>query len=168
MAALGFEANLATVMSDKVKEFRILHFATHAIVDNRRPELSGLVLSLVDSAGRPQSGFLGIEDIYNMSLPVDLVVLSACDTALGKDIPGEGLTGLTHAFLYAGASRVLASLWEVEDRATAELMGWFYAGMEQKSMTPAAALRSAQIKMWQQPRRRAPSYWASFEIQGEY
>jgi len=95
-------------------------------------------------------------------------VLSACETGLGKDIRGEGLIGLTRGFMYAGASRVVASLWNVDDVATAELMGRFYKGMEKDGLRPAAALRQAQIQMWKQKDWSAPYYWAAFQVQGEW
>ena len=128
-----------------------MHFATHGLLNSEHPELSGLVLSLVDQQGRPQDGFLQLQDIYNLNLPADLVVLSACETGLGKEIRGEGLMGLTRGFMYAGASRVIASLWKVDDVATAELMKRLYHGMLTEGLQPAAALRQSQIEMWKQP-----------------
>src|SRR6202020_3425054 len=100
------------------------------LLDGAHPELSGLVFSMVDKTGRPQNGFLDLQDVYNLTIPADLVVLSACETGLGKEISGEGLVGLTRGFMYAGASRVVASLWRVSDVGTAELMGCFYTAME--------------------------------------
>jgi CHAT domain-containing protein len=127
------------------------------------------VLSLVDEQGQPQDGFLRLHDIYNLKLPVELVVLSACQTALGKDIKGEGLVGLTRGFMYAGAPRVVASLWKVDDKATAELMKLFYQGMLGKEkLRPAEALRAAQVAMWKQKRWQSPYYWAAFVMQGEW
>lgn len=134
----------------------------------RHPELSGLVLSLVDERGNPQNGFLGLEDIYNLNLPADLVVLSACDTALGKEINGEGLIGLTRGFMYAGAGRVMASLWSIDDRATAELMRHFYGALLREGKAPAAALRDAQLRMRENEHWHSPYFWASFQIQGDY
>jgi len=166
--ALDFSASRATAMSADLGRFRIVHFATHGLLDSENPELSGLVLSLVDQQGKQQDGFLQLQDIYNLNLPVDLVVLSACETGLGKEIQGEGLVGLTRGFMYAGASRVVASLWKVSDVATAELMERFYKSMEQEKMRPAAALRKAQMQMWQQKRWHDPYYWAGFELQGEW
>jgi len=96
------------------------------------------------------------------------VVLSACQTGLGKEIEGEGLVGITRGFIHAGASRVLATLWNAEDEATAELMAHFYRAMEQDQLHPAAALRQAQIHMWQQKRWSDPYYWAGFQMQGEW
>ena len=123
-----------------------MHFATHGLLDSEHPDLSGLVLSLVDEKGTPQDGFLRLHEIYNLRLPVDLVVLSACQTALGREIRGEGLVGLTRGFMYAGAARVVASLWQVDDESTAELMKRFYRG-DAEGRPPAggrAARRAAR------------------------
>jgi CHAT domain-containing protein/Tfp pilus assembly protein PilF len=166
--ALDFRANRTTATSAELSNYRIVHFATHALLNSKHPELSGLVLSLVDEHGRPQSGFLGLEDIYNLNLPAELVVLSACETALGKGVEGEGIVGLTRGFMYAGASRVMASLWNIDDRATADQMKYFYRALVGQEMTPAAALRAAQLKMRQHPRWSSPYFWATFQIQGEW
>jgi CHAT domain-containing protein len=127
-----------------------------------------LVLSLVDEKGKPQDGFLQLEDIYNLKLPVELVVLSGCETGLGENVSGEGLIGMTRAFMYAGASRIVASLWSVNDVATADFMTLFYKAMLRDKLQPPAALRKAQIEMRQQRRWNSPYYWAAFEIQGEW
>jgi CHAT domain-containing protein/Tfp pilus assembly protein PilF len=166
--ALGFDASRAQATSPGLSQYRNVHFATHGVLDSRRPELSKLVLTLYDEKGKPQDGFLRLNDIYSLHLNADLVVLSACRTALGKEIRGEGLVGLTRGFMYAGAARVVASLWSVEDRATAELMGSFYRAMLRRKLSPAAALRQAQIEMAAQPGRKSPYYWAGFSIQGEW
>jgi CHAT domain-containing protein len=168
MLALDFEANRGMATSAALAKYRIVHFATHGILDNRHPELSGLVLSLVNKEGKPQDGFLKLQDIYNLRLPVDLVVLSGCETGLGEQVNGEGLLSLTRGFMYAGASRVVASLWNVSDIATASLMSDFYKAMEHDGMPPAEALRVAQIKMWKQKQWSAPYYWAAFQIQGDW
>jgi CHAT domain-containing protein len=165
---LDFKANRAAATSPELAQYRIVHFATHGLLDSEHPELSGLVLSLVDKQGRPENGFLELQDIYNLNLPVDLVVLSACETGLGKEINGEGMIGLTRGFMYAGATRVVASLWKVSDVATAELMERFYRAMEVDRLPAAAALRAAQIQMWKQKHRRSPYFWAAFQIQGEW
>ena len=128
----------------------------------------GVVLSLVDEQGRPQNGFLRLYDIYNLKLQADLVVLSACQTGLGKDIKGEGLVGLTRGFMYAGAPRVVSSLWQIEDRASAELMRRFYEAMLARHLPPAVALRTAQVSMWKDKRWREFYYWAAFTIQGDW
>jgi CHAT domain-containing protein/tetratricopeptide (TPR) repeat protein len=166
--ALDFEANRGFVTSRELTRYRIVHFATHGLLDNEHPELSGLVLSLVDEQGRPQDGFIELQDIYNLNLAADLVVLSACDTALGKQVEGEGVIGLTRGFMYAGASTVISSLWKVEDFATAKLMTSFYHFTEQQKMRPAAALRAAQLELWKQKHWAAPYYWAAFTLQGEW
>ncbi len=129
LAAVDFAASRASATSPELDHYSIIHFATHGLINNQHPELSGVVLSLVDEQGRPQDGFLRLYDIYNLKLEANLVVLSACQTALGKQIKGEGLVGLTRGFMYAGAPRVVASLWQVDDRATAQLMGRFYEAM---------------------------------------
>lgn len=166
--AVDFDASRATATSPELSQYRIVHFATHGLLDSVHPELSGLVFSMVDKNGRPQNGFLELQDIYNLNLPADLVVLSACETGLGKEISGEGLVGLTRGFMYAGASRVMASLWKVSDAGTAALMAEFYRALEKDNLPPAAALRAAQIKMWRQKRWRNPYYWAAFQLQGEW
>jgi hypothetical protein len=168
MRALDFQASRETAMSPALGGYRVVHFATHGLLNSEHPELSGLVFSLVDNHGRPQDGFLELQDIYNLNLPVNLVVLSGCETGLGKEIKGEGLIGLTRGFMYAGSSRVVASLWSVSDQATAELMAAFYRAMERDKMAPAAALRAAQIEISKQDMWRSPYYWAGFEIQGEW
>jgi CHAT domain-containing protein/Tfp pilus assembly protein PilF len=168
IAALDFAASRTTALSPELAQYRIIHFSTHGMMDSKHPELSGLVLSLVDHNGKVQHGFLNLQDIYNLNLNAELVVLSACQTGLGKEVRGEGLIGLTRGFMYAGAKRVVASLWNVEDQATAELMGEFYKAMEQNGRRPAAALRDAQIAIWQQKRWSSPYYWAAFQVHGEW
>jgi len=167
--ALGFDASRETAVGDEVRRYRIVHFATHAVLNSEHPELSGVVLSLFDRSGRPQDGLLRLHDVYRLRLPAELVVLSACQTALGKEIKGEGLIGLTRGFMHAGAPRVVASLWKVDDRATAELMRRFYEGMLGPGrLPPAAALRAAQIEMSKTAMWRQPYYWAGFLLQGEW
>jgi CHAT domain-containing protein/tetratricopeptide (TPR) repeat protein len=168
LKAIDFKASRATALSPELGEYRIVHFATHGVLNSENPALSCIVLSLVDEQGRPQDGYLRLHDIYNLNLSADLVVLSACNTALGKDIKGEGLVGLVRGFMYAGAPRVVASLWKVDDEATAELMKHFYRQMFQENQTPAAALRAAQIALRQQKRWQSPYYWAAFTLQGEW
>jgi CHAT domain-containing protein len=166
--ALDFAANREAATSEDIGQYQIVHFATHGILNSRNPELSGIVLSLVDGQGRPQNGFLRLHEIYNLRLSAELVVLSACQTGLGKEIRGEGLIGLARGFMYAGAPRLVASLWQVDDKATGELMKRFYQGMLDRKLTAAAALRAAQIEMWRQKDWQSPYYWASFAIQGEW
>jgi len=167
---LDFDVNYRTATSAELGEYRFVHFATHGLLDTEYPELSGILLSLVDREGKPQeNGILRLGDIYNLRMPVQMVSLSACETALGKSIRGEGLVGLTRGFMYAGAPRVMASLWKVEEQATAELMKTFYEGvLGKQQLRPAAALRQAQIEMWRGPNRKAPYYWSAFVMQGEW
>ncbi len=146
----------------------MVHFATHGILNSQHPELSGVVLSLFDETGKPQNGFLRLHDIFNLKLPAELVVLSACETGLGEDIKGEGLIGLTRGFMYAGSPRVVVSLWSVDDQATSELMKKFYSFMLQDGLKPAAALRAAQVEMWRNPSYQSPYFWAAFTLQGEW
>lgn len=168
MMALDFDSNKTAVLDPKLRDYRIIHFATHSLLNNEHPELSGIVMSLVNRRGEPQDGFVRLLDIYNLDLNADLVVLSGCKTALGKNIRAEGLVGLTRGFMYAGAARVMASLWNVDDEATAELMRQFYRAMLVEGQRPAAALRSAQVWMQQHKRWRSPYYWAGFVLQGEW
>jgi CHAT domain-containing protein len=168
LKATDFKASRATATSDELSQYRIVHFATHALLNSWRPDLSGLVFSLVDETGKPQDGFMRLHEIYNLKLSADLVVLSACQTGLGKEIKGEGLVGLARGFMYAGAPRVVASLWPVNDAATAELMKRFYSGMLKNGLRPAAALRAAQLEMMKLPAWRSPYFWGAFVLQGEW
>jgi CHAT domain-containing protein len=167
LKAVGFEANREKVLGPELAHYRIVHLATHGLINNEHPELSGIVLSLFDRQGNSRDGFLRLHDIYNLRLPADLVVLSACSPGLGKDVKGEGLIGLTRGFMYAGASGVVASLWKVDDDATATLMKGFYEAMFQRGLSPAAALRDSQLAMSRQEKWQAPYYWAGFVIQGQ-
>jgi CHAT domain-containing protein len=166
--ASGFEASRETLDGLDLSQYSILHFATHGVLDPKAPEHSGFVLSMVDLMGHRQDGFITMQDVYRLHAPVDLVVLSACRTGLGEEVKGEGLIGLTRGFMYAGASTVVASLWKVDDEATAELMKHFYGNMLQKGMRPAEALRSAQNTLRQNPAWQSPHYWAGFVLQGEF
>ena len=168
LKALDFRANRAMATSGELGKYRYVHFATHGYLDTTRAGLSAIVLSLYDAEGKPQDGFLRTHDIYNLKLPAELVVLSACETGLGKDVRGEGLEGLTRGFMYAGARRVVVSLWNVNDKATAALMQRLYTGMLRSNKTPAAALRVAQIEMLRAGQWQSPYYWAPFVMQGEW
>ncbi len=168
LSALDFQASRETATSASLSQYRIVHFATHGLLNSRQPALSGLVLSLVTAKGAPANGFLQAYEIYNLKLGADLVVLSACQTALGKEVRGEGLLGLTRAFMYAGAPRVVATLWPVPDVATAELMKRFYRAMLVDHVAPAAALRLAQESLRHEARWSAPYYWAGFTLQGDW
>ncbi|MFN6538066.1 MAG: CHAT domain-containing protein [Nostoc sp. EkiNYC01] len=166
--AFGFDANYNWATNDQLSQYKILHFATHGFLDSTEPELSGIVLSLIDKQGKSQRGFLRLADIFNLNFPAELVVLSACQTGLGEEVKGEGLVGLTRGLMYAGAARVVVSLWNVDDEATSLLMSQFYSQMLQQGKTPAAALRAAQLKMWSQEKWRNPYSWSAFTLLGEW
>jgi CHAT domain-containing protein len=166
-AALDFSANRQLAMSRELSEYRYIHFATHGFLNTTHPELSGIVLSMIDEEGKEVNGMLRSQDIFNLKLPAELVTLSGCRTGLGKEIRGEGLVGLTRGFMYAGAARVLVSLWDVSDEATADLMSNFYSAMIKEKLTPAAALKTAQARMAKGKRWSSPYYWAAFTLQGE-
>jgi CHAT domain-containing protein/tetratricopeptide (TPR) repeat protein len=168
LKATDFKASRALALSQQLSQYRIVHFATHGLLNSERPELSGLVFSLIDKEGKPLDGFLRLHEIYNLQLNADLVVLSACETGLGKEIKGEGLIGLTRGFMYSGAPRVVASLWNVDDFATAELMKLFYQRMLKDGQPAGAALRAAQLELSGQKRWASPYFWAGFVLQGEW
>jgi CHAT domain-containing protein len=168
LKALDFTASRETVFKSKLDQYRIIHFATHGLLNSQHPSLSGIVLSLYDEQGRPIDGFVRAHEIYNLKLNAELVVLSACRTALGSEIRGEGLVSLTRGFMYAGTPSVVASVWDVRDEATSELMSRFYERMFKGGKRPAAALREAQVSLWKEKRWAAPYYWAGFVLQGEW
>jgi CHAT domain-containing protein/Tfp pilus assembly protein PilF len=169
LLAMGFDATRSLLESQRLSKYRFIHFATHGLMNSNHPELSGLILSLYTPDRKKIDGFLRMHEIYKLELPADMVVLSACQTGIGKEIKGEGLVGLTRGFMYAGASRVVASLWKVDDAATAALMAHFYRCLLQEKLSPSAALRQAQLRTMKQNRRwRSPYYWAAFVLQGEY
>lgn len=167
-AALGFEANRSAAMAGDLVKYRIIHFATHSYLDSTNPKLSSIALSMLDREGRSQNGYLRAHEVFNLRLAAELVVLSGCRTGLGKEVKGEGLYGMTRGFMYAGAKRVVVSLWDVQDQATARLMSDFYRELiGAKRAAPPAALRAAQIAIWRDGRWQAPYYWAGFVLQGE-
>ena len=168
LEALGAEASRELVLSGTLRGYRYVHFAAHAVFDRRRPERSGIVLSPIGGDGRPRDGLLRLDDVYGLELTADLVVLSACRTALGREVRGEGRVGLTEGFFQAGAAAVVASLWSPDDRATAALMERFYRGMLRRGLAPAAALREAQLAISRERAWRAPYFWAAFVLQGDW
>jgi CHAT domain-containing protein/Tfp pilus assembly protein PilF len=165
--ALDFQANKDVVTSPQLANYQIVHFATHGLLNSQNPELSGLVFSLFDKNGKEQDGFLRLNDIFNLDLPAELVVLSACQTGLGEEVKGEGLVGLTRGFMYAGAKRVVVSLWSVNDVGTSELMTRFYQKMLKQNLKPAQAMREAQLEMMK-TQWSAPYYWGAFTVQGDW
>ena len=166
--ALDYDATRQAVLATDWRQFSIAHFAAHSLIDLQRPELSGIVLSLYDRQRHSQDGFLRLDDIYNLDMPVQLVVLSTCDSAVGKTIGSEGAFSLARAFFYAGTPRVLASLWPIDDRATARFMELFYRALLVEHQSAPAAVRTAQRQMASDPRWRAPYYWAGFVVQGDW
>jgi CHAT domain-containing protein len=166
--AFDFDASREAATDPELGRYRYLHFATHGFLDSIHPELSAIVLSLFDARGAPQDGFLRANEIFKLKLAADVVVLSACQTGLGKDVKGEGLIGLTRGFMYAGAPRVVVTLWSVDDVATAELMTRFYRSMLRENMSAAKALQAAQVSMLKEKRFGAAFYWAGFTLQGEW
>jgi hypothetical protein len=171
LQAFGFDANYNWATSKNLNQYQILHFATHGFVNPEQPELSGIVLSLFNKDGEQIPGYLRLADLFEQDYPAELIVLSACETGLGKNVSGEGLVGLTRGLMYAGASRVALSLWIVDDEGTSVLMQEFYKQMLQESKTPTQALRAAQRKLWSNPewrKWRNPYYWAAFTLQGEW
>lgn len=173
LEAVDFAANRALALSPELSQYRIVHLATHALINTVHPALSGIVLSLVDERGQPQNGFLSALEIYNLKLASELVVLSACQTGLGKEVRGEGLIGLTQSFLYAGTPRVVVSLWSMQDKATAVLMKRYYQQLLSpkpagQPASPAALLRATQLEMKRSGRWPSPYFWAGFTLQGEW
>jgi CHAT domain-containing protein/Tfp pilus assembly protein PilF len=169
LQAFDFDANYNWVTSKQLSQYRFLLFATHGFADSINPELSGIVLSLVDKQGKPtDKGYLRLGDIFNLDFAADLIVLSACETGLGKNVNGEGLVGLTRGLMYAGAERVAVSLWQVNDAGTSELMQEFYSQMLKQGKSPTVALRAAQMKLWQDSKWQNPYYWSAFTLQGEW
>jgi len=166
--ATGFDASREKVLDMDLDQYRYVHFATHGLIDSRYPALSSLALSLYDANGNSKQGLLRLHDIYDLRLNADVVVLSACETALGREIRGEGLVGITQGFMYAGARRLLVSLWKVDDRATSELMVRFYESLIIDHVEPSAALRGAQISISKNSRWVDPYYWAGFVLLGDW
>jgi CHAT domain-containing protein len=164
---MGFDANREAILDGSIARERIIHFATHGMMDTRHPEMSGLVLSMFNKKGEYQDGYLRLSDVYNLKLSADLVVLSSCESALGKDLGSEGIMGLPRAFLYAGARRVIVSLWKIDDEATVPLMKMFYSRL-QRGEDPARALRGAQLDLLKNTQLSDPYYWAGFILEGDY
>ncbi|MEL7310830.1 MAG: CHAT domain-containing tetratricopeptide repeat protein [Pseudomonadota bacterium] len=164
----GFSANTTALQSDDFENASIVHLATHGFADDETPARTGVMFSLFDETGKSTPGFVGLRDVYELRMNAELVTLSACDTALGRELAGEGLLGLTQGFMYAGARRVVASLWPASDRATAELMEHFYTGLLRDGLAPDAALAAAKVKLRQNRRFRDPYYWSAFTLHGDW
>ncbi len=162
--AQGFDANIETILSPAMQKYRIWHLATHGVYDETMPEFSGLVFSMVGPDGSPRFGFLKAHDIGSLKVPAELVVLSACDSASGENVNGEGVMGLSYAFLRAGAKQVISTLWSVEDAESKELMVAFYKEFMRNGRNAAESLRRSQIKLMRNPATSAPYYWAGFTL----
>jgi CHAT domain-containing protein len=163
---LDFDANETNLSARKLDGYRILHFATHGLLDAERPQFTGLALSLVGQTGA--DGFLRVDEVFNLRLGSPLVMLSACETGLGKERRGEGVIGLTRAFMYAGAPTVGVSLWSVGDKSTAELMPEFYRRLLAENDGAPAAMRASQLALIAGKRYSAPFYWSPFVIVGDW
>jgi len=167
---LGEEATKRAVLSAKMKEYRYVHFATHGLCNEEKPQFSGLVLS----PDAEDDGFLQTFEVFNIELNADMVVLSACQTGLGKIVSGEGVVGLARAFMYAGTPTVCVSLWNVGDESTAELMQKFYEQLITRSsncgssIDKAEALRQAKLEMIQGGQWSSPHHWAPFILMGDW
>jgi CHAT domain-containing protein len=160
----GAAASRQRVGTAGLERYRIVHFATHAIADTQDPALALLALSRFDANGQRIEGELRALDIAQMRISADLVALSACDTAVGREIAGEAPLGLSQAFLRSGAKAVLATLWQVPDTSTALLMQEFYRELLLNTRTPAAALALAQNRVRGRARWSDPYYWAGFQL----
>ena len=167
---LDFAASRKTATSPDLSQYRYVHFSTHGFLNSVHPELSGIVLSLVNERGESQDGFLRAHEIFNLKLPAELVVLSACQTGIGREVKGEGMVSLTRGFMYAGAPRVVVSLWSVSDLGTEKLMVRFYHELMKEGKPPGAALRAAQLSLMTDKDKRwaEPFYWAPFIVQGDW
>lgn len=159
-------ASKARLLEEGLHRYAYLHIATHGLVDTQDPSRSALVLSRFDDAGRPVDGYLSLGELEHLELGARLVVLSACHSASGRELRGEGVLGLARGFLNAGVPRVVASRWTVEDGVTRDLMTSFYAKIWRDGLSPAAALRAAQLELWR--RGLAPYHWAAFSFHGEW
>ena len=165
---LDLDANEDNLGTRDISKYRIIHVATHGLLNAERPQFTGVVLSLVGNKSR--DGFVRTDEVFNLRLGSPLVMLSACETGLGKEKRGEGVIGLTRAFMYAGAPTVGVSLWSVADKSTADLMTDFYQRLLSTSTpaTTSGALRGAQLAMISGKKYSAPFYWAPFVLVGDW
>ncbi len=164
----GFSATREQFLNSNFSQYRILHLATHGLIDETRPELSGIVFSRFDKRRQRLNEFVRLHDIYSLKINADLVVLSACETSVGKDVRGEGLLSLNNGFLQIGAKSVLSTLWKVDDKATLQFMQIFYGILGDEDITVANALRKTQIEMRETRQFESPYYWAAFTLQGDF
>jgi CHAT domain-containing protein len=168
MDATGWKATKAALQSPDLNRFKYIHIAAHSILNDAYPDLSSLVLSRWDSNGKPLDGSVRLRDVYNLKLSAELVVLSACDTGLGKEVRGEGLISMVRAFMSIGTPRVLATLWKVDDEQTSAFMTEFYRQLLDKQRSPAEAVRGAQRALLQKAGTQSPYFWAGFQLHGDW
>jgi CHAT domain-containing protein len=162
---LGSESTENVIKSEQLRRYRRIHFATHSLIDETSPSRSAVVLTLAGDSD--EDGFLEVDEIADLDLDCDLVVLSACQTARGQLLSGEGILGLTRAFIFAGARSVVVSQWRVSDISTGQLMKSFYQNIV-GNLGNAAALRSAKLQMLRsETETRHPYYWAAFILIGK-
>lgn len=164
----GFEVNRRNLTTANLADYRFIHIAAHGLFNNSHPENSGLLVSQFNEYGQKDNGFVSLQDIFHMHLKADLVVLSTCQSGLGEDFSGEGLSGLKHGFFYAGAKSAIVSLWQVDDESTASLMRNFYQELLENELSAPAALREAKRKIYRQSGWEHPYYWAAFTLHGDY
>lgn len=164
---LDLNASESNLEARDISKYRVIHVATHGLLDAERPQFTGLVLSLVGN--QKGDGFVRTDEVFNLRLGSPLVMLSACETGLGKEKRGEGVMGLTRAFMYAGAPTVGVSLWSVADKSTADLMTEFYKRLlASDSASSSASMREAQLAMINGKKYSAPFYWAPFVLVGDW
>ena len=161
---IGKDASESKLKQLPLDQYRRIHFACHGYIDEVRPQFSALVLGTESGSG--EDGYLTMREVFDLKLNSDLVVLSACSTGLGKQMRGEGVTGLTRAFLLAGTPSVIVSLWNVNDKSSSVLMTAFYKSLEQKQLSKAAALQAARLKLIESGNYSHPYYWAPFILIG--
>ncbi len=163
---MDLNASEDNVHNRDMNNYRVIHIATHGLLDAQRPQFTGVVLSLVGN--KSNDGFLRTDEIFNLRMNPALVMLSACETGLGKEKRGEGVIGLTRAFMYAGAPTVGVTLWSVADKSTADLMTDFYKRFLGSGNSAPGAMRNAQLSMISARKYSAPFYWAPFVLVGEW
>ncbi len=164
---LGKDATEENVKKEnRFSGYNYIHFATHGLIDENNPDLSSLVLTKDNNSN--EDGLLTASEIFNLKLNANLVVLSACQTGLGKLVRGEGMVGLTRAFMYAGTPSVLVSLWSVSDNSTSVLMGEFYKNLIRNKLSKTDALRKAQMTLLSDKKLAHPFYWAPFVLIGDW
>jgi CHAT domain-containing protein len=168
LRATDFKANIDQLLQVPLSNYRFVHFGTHGVADSTNVQASGLVLSLINECGQPREGYISLGQIYNLHLAADAVLLTGCKTAIGKVIAGEGLVSVGRAFLYAGARSVIATLWAVNDESTAVFTDQFYRAVYVDKLSPAAALRRAQVWLMQHSPWQSPYYWAPFVLEGDW